>query len=128
MLMADLSNTPTIKKCPPGSAEGSHLYHWQFGMGINDPIGPADMGTARRLAIEDLKPWEALILEMILNQPSDLSQRDLETFLVTQIKTNKSQVYMAVQRLAKQGKISRQKVSGQWRYARPGFSWRSARP
>ena len=122
--MADLNETAKITKCPPGTAKGSTLHQWQFGW--NDRLGPAEIGTARRLAEGDLKPCETLVFEVVVNHPSDMPQRDLEKLLFTQIGATRSQVYSAAQRLAKHGKLGRKKVGRQWHYAKPGFSWRSA--
>ena len=88
--MADLNETK-ITKCLPGTAKGSTLHQWQFG--VNDRLGPPGIGTARRLAEGDLKPCETLVFELVMNQPRDIPQRDLETLLFTQIGATRSQVY-----------------------------------
>ncbi len=122
--MPDPPDAPQITKCPPGIARGSSVQQWQFG--LNDPYGIADIYTARRLALGELRPCELALFELIVDHPGDMPQRELEVLLFTQMGASASQVHSAAQRLAKHGKISRKKVSRQWHYAKPGFSWRSA--
>jgi hypothetical protein len=120
-VLAQCSQMAEITKCPPGVARNARLHYWQFG--VNDEFGPANIGTARRLATGDLTPCEGAIVDIVLNRSGDVPQRELEAELAKRLGKSPAFVYRAAQRLAKHGTICRKKISRQWHYARPGFHW-----
>jgi hypothetical protein len=81
------------------------------------------MGSARRLAAGDFTPCERALLDIVLERPGDMPQRELEALLSEKMRVTRSLVYSSAQRLAIQGKICRKKIGRQWHYARPGFHW-----
>jgi hypothetical protein len=109
-----------ITKCPPGVAKNARLDQWQFDV---DAVGPANPGTARRLAAGEFTPCENAVLEIVLERSGDMPQRELETLLSARMGASRSLVYGAAQRLATHGKICRKEIGRQWHYARPGYHW-----
>ena len=111
---------PEVTKCPPAAAKGATLHPWQFGA---TQFGVADPGTARRLATGALTPCEQAVRRIVLEQPGDIAQRDLQALLASEVGDRPWAVYNAAQRLAKHGMICRKMFKRHWHYAKPGFVW-----
>jgi uncharacterized protein (DUF3820 family) len=114
---------PEVTKCAPGVAKNSNYNPaWQFTGGARDirNVPDSDIERAKRLAREDFRPWESAILEVVLNQPGPIGQKDLAA-AVTKMGIHRWRVLPTAQMLAAHGKIARKKIGRQWHYAKPGL-------